>query len=335
MSQHDFNIANQGFPGFRSDLNNALEALVSLSSGSSAPSATFAYQIWVDTGVTPALLKIRDGSNTAWITLGSIDSSADTFTAAVERIRAGNGTSSSPSFAFTGDNDTGFYSAGTNEIGVAVNGTAAGKFTSTGFTGNAANVYNTVLVANGGTGATSLTANNVILGNGTSAVQVVAPSTTGNVLTSNGTTWTSAALSAVTSLNGQTGSITNTTLDTIGSVIRTAANTSTVLKPGDTISGSNLYYPTSLTTVGISYLSEGASLTAVPRTGWGSSGIGVLYANKISSGNTGYTVPGGNVSTLSGTWRAMEVVPARYSEYEPEDGFTNSLSWTGLFVRVS
>lgn len=48
-------------------------------------------------------------------------------------------------------------------------------------------------VANGGTGATSMTANNVILGNGTSAVQVVAPSTSGNVLTSNGTTWQSTA----------------------------------------------------------------------------------------------------------------------------------------------
>ena len=51
-------------------------------------------------------------------------------------------------------------------------------------------------VANGGTGSTSLTANNVLLGNGTSAVQVVAPGTTGNVLTSNGTTWTSAAPAA-------------------------------------------------------------------------------------------------------------------------------------------
>jgi hypothetical protein len=47
-------------------------------------------------------------------------------------------------------------------------------------------------VASGGTGATTLTANNVLLGNGTSALQVVAPGTTGNVLTSNGTTWTSA-----------------------------------------------------------------------------------------------------------------------------------------------
>lgn len=48
-------------------------------------------------------------------------------------------------------------------------------------------------VTRGGTGAASLTSNNVILGNGTSAVQFVAPSTSGNVLTSNGTTWTSAA----------------------------------------------------------------------------------------------------------------------------------------------
>ncbi len=51
----------------------------------------------------------------------------------------------------------------------------------------------TLGVANGGTGATSLTANNVILGNNTSAVQFVAPGTTGNVLTSNGTTWQSSA----------------------------------------------------------------------------------------------------------------------------------------------
>lgn len=54
-------------------------------------------------------------------------------------------------------------------------------------------ITGTLPVANGGTGATTLTANNVILGNGTSAVAFVAPGTTGNLLTSNGTTWTSAA----------------------------------------------------------------------------------------------------------------------------------------------
>lgn len=66
---------------------------------------------------------------------------------------------------------------------------ATGLPLSTGVTG-------TLGVANGGTGASSLTANNVLLGNGTSAVQVVAPGTNGNVLRSNGTTWTSAAISS-------------------------------------------------------------------------------------------------------------------------------------------
>ncbi len=50
-----------------------------------------------------------------------------------------------------------------------------------------------VTVAQGGTGLSTLTANNVILGNGASSVQFVAPSTAGNVLTSDGTTWTSSA----------------------------------------------------------------------------------------------------------------------------------------------
>jgi hypothetical protein len=50
-------------------------------------------------------------------------------------------------------------------------------------------------VADGGTGASSITANSVVLGNGTSPLNgnLVAPSTSGNILTSNGSTWASAA----------------------------------------------------------------------------------------------------------------------------------------------
>jgi hypothetical protein len=51
-------------------------------------------------------------------------------------------------------------------------------------------------VGNGGTGATTLTANNVLLGNGTSAPLTVAPGTSGNVLTSDGTTWASSTPAA-------------------------------------------------------------------------------------------------------------------------------------------
>lgn len=65
----------------------------------------------------------------------------------------------------------------------------------------ATDVTGTLPVANGGTGATTLTANNVLLGNGTSALQVVAPGTTGNVLTSNGTTWQSSTPAAGISLS--------------------------------------------------------------------------------------------------------------------------------------
>jgi microcystin-dependent protein len=68
------------------------------------------------------------------------------------------------------------------------------------------NVTGTLPVANGGTSSATLTANNVLLGNGTSALQVVAPGTVGNVLTSNGTTWTSAAAMPVGSFLWHTAS---------------------------------------------------------------------------------------------------------------------------------
>jgi hypothetical protein len=52
-------------------------------------------------------------------------------------------------------------------------------------------------VSQGGSGASTLSANSVVLGNGTSAVQTVAPGSSGNVLTSNGTSWISGAFTAV------------------------------------------------------------------------------------------------------------------------------------------
>jgi hypothetical protein len=76
-----------------------------------------------------------------------------------------------------------------------------------------------VTVAQGGTGLSTLTANNVILGNGTSSPLFVAPSTSGNILTSNGTTWQSTAPAtggtvtsvSVVSTNGFAGTVATAT----------------------------------------------------------------------------------------------------------------------------
>ena len=69
---------------------------------------------------------------------------------------------------------------------------AAQNSTTVAITGGTITGITDLAVADGGTGASTLSANAVLLGNGTSALQTVAPSTSGNVLTSNGTTWTSA-----------------------------------------------------------------------------------------------------------------------------------------------
>ena len=76
MSQNDFTIANQTFPNTRADINSALQALASNSSGSSAPSTTFANQFFYDT--TNDLLKIRNEDNDAFITICELDQSNDT-----------------------------------------------------------------------------------------------------------------------------------------------------------------------------------------------------------------------------------------------------------------
>ena len=56
MTQAAYSIPNQTAAALRLDLNNHLLAIVSQNSGAAAPSVTFAYQFWADTGVTPPML---------------------------------------------------------------------------------------------------------------------------------------------------------------------------------------------------------------------------------------------------------------------------------------
>ena len=71
MATHDYVIANQSGAAFRTDLNNALAAIVSNNSNSSSPSTTYAYQWWADTSA--GVLKIRNSANNAWIELLQLD----------------------------------------------------------------------------------------------------------------------------------------------------------------------------------------------------------------------------------------------------------------------
>lgn len=77
MSQHDFSIANQTASNARSDINNALQALASTSSGTTAPSTTYANMLWYDTANN--ILKIRNEADSAWINVGYVDQGSSVF----------------------------------------------------------------------------------------------------------------------------------------------------------------------------------------------------------------------------------------------------------------
>jgi len=72
VATHDYIIANGTGAAVRSDLNDALSAIVSNNSSATAPATTYAYQWWADT--TTGLLKIRNSANNAWVTVGTLAS---------------------------------------------------------------------------------------------------------------------------------------------------------------------------------------------------------------------------------------------------------------------
>jgi hypothetical protein len=94
MSQHDMNLANADGATFRADANNALAALVSNSSGATAPSTTFAFQWWADTAND--VLKVRNAANSAWVEVITLSSGAP--------------------IGGTGDSDGLFYKADTTSV---------------------------------------------------------------------------------------------------------------------------------------------------------------------------------------------------------------------------
>jgi hypothetical protein len=81
MSQNDFVIANDTAANVRADLNLALQALASTSSGATAPATTYANMLWYDTAAN--FLYMRSEADDAWIKLGTLDQGTNTFSAEV------------------------------------------------------------------------------------------------------------------------------------------------------------------------------------------------------------------------------------------------------------
>jgi len=122
------------------------------------------------------------------------DINSPTFTGAPSAPTATAGTSSTQLAS------TAFVNAERTNTATLTNKTINGSNNTISNIDVTTDITGTLPVTNGGTGSASLTANNIILGNGTSAVQSVAPGATGNVLKSNGTTWVSDALSGFLNL---------------------------------------------------------------------------------------------------------------------------------------
>ena len=74
MATHDYIVDNQNGANFRSDLNNALAAIVSNNSSATAPTTTYAFMLWADTASD--LLKQRNAADSAWVDILTLSTGA-------------------------------------------------------------------------------------------------------------------------------------------------------------------------------------------------------------------------------------------------------------------
>jgi len=99
MAQTDsFALGNVPGATFRGSLNEILAALQSTNAGATAPTATAPGMLWLDTSVSPGVLKQRNNANDAWVAIAAADGSvtnaklADVATATLKgRVTAGTG----------------------------------------------------------------------------------------------------------------------------------------------------------------------------------------------------------------------------------------------------
>jgi hypothetical protein len=111
MSTHDYVLSNQSGSSFRTDLNNALAAIVTGNSSGTEPSTTYAYMEWNDT--SNGVKKIRNAANNAWIELFQLDGT----------LTMEDGAEATPGLAFRDDLNTGIWSSGADTLDISTGGT--------------------------------------------------------------------------------------------------------------------------------------------------------------------------------------------------------------------
>jgi hypothetical protein len=183
--------------------------------------------------------------------------------------------------------------------------TSVGNLTLTNAT--ISSVSTPITVAQGGTGLVTITSNSVMLGNGTGNVQIVAPGTSGNVLTSTGTTWSSTAPTAQVypsaGIANSTGTAWGTSYSTTGSGTVVALATSpTFVTPilgtptSGTLTNTTGFPAANLAGTALPSAIVTSSLTALGTiaTGvWNGTAIGIAY------GGTGQTTASAGFNALS------------------------------------
>jgi hypothetical protein len=218
---------------------------------------------------------------------------------------------------------------------VPVSKGGTGDVTASGARTNLGLVIGTNVPSPTGTGASGTWGIN-ITGNAATATSATTAAN-GGVTSVNGLTGAVTVSGGVTSFAGQTGAVDPTVLGNIGSVMQVFVNTTSTSLPNTTIAGSNLYYPSAISSANttlITYNSGGfQSLVQIIDT----STYGVFCVLKYTdtrAGNTGFTTPRG-ASTLSGTWRLLTPVVARLSAYDSCANFTTSFMYAAFAVRIS
>lgn len=254
---------------------------------------------------------------------------AITLSTSITGVLKGDGTALS---AATSGTD---YSAGTSALatGILKSTTATGALSiavagdfptlNQNTSGTAAGLSATLAVTSGGTGLATLTANNVILGNGASNPTFVAPGTSGNALISNGTTWTSAAQTgAATVATYVDGS--STTLTT-GGTFQTIVPTTIIKDTNSGYNGSGVYTipitgyyclggtiqsSTSLVMLAIAYSKNGASAVNM-----GQARFSVTGANLMASGSALLFLNSGDTIAFQGQASNNSAAISQYDSY--------------------